>query len=195
MKITAYFGALIKQLRTKLTRRILSYRVQARHPDMRCDPTAIWDYAFHELGDLEIGKDVSVGPFAEILVRKTSRHSDVEGKLRLGNTVVISTGCNFRAAGGLIEIGDFSGIGQHVVIVAVNHNVKAGLRYLFMPWDTTKTGVIIGTNVWVGANCTLVAGTRIGDNSVIAAGSVVSGDVPANEIWGGVPARFIRKID
>lgn len=195
MKITAYIRTAYNQLRARIARRILSWRVQARHPDMRCHATAIWDYPFHELDGIEIGDNVTVGPFAEIIVRRTCKYSDIEGKLRIGNTAVISTGCNIRAAGGLIEIGDFSAIGQNTVIVAANHNVKAGLKYVFMPWDTTKTGVIIGTNVWVGANCSLVAGTRIGDNSVIAAGSVVTGDVPANEIWGGVPAKFIRKIE
>ena len=54
--------------------------------------------------------------------------------------------------------------------------------------------VISGRNVWVGANVSILPGVTIGDNSIIAAGSVVTKDVPANAIVAGVPARFIRSI-
>jgi maltose O-acetyltransferase len=54
--------------------------------------------------------------------------------------------------------------------------------------------VTVGNNVWVGANCVLLPGITIGDNSLIAAGSVVSRDVPPNEIWGGVPARKLKDV-
>jgi acetyltransferase-like isoleucine patch superfamily enzyme len=54
--------------------------------------------------------------------------------------------------------------------------------------------VSIGRNVWIGANCVILPGTVIGDNAVIAAGAVVRGIVPANELWGGVPARFIKSL-
>jgi acetyltransferase-like isoleucine patch superfamily enzyme len=52
----------------------------------------------------------------------------------------------------------------------------------------------LGRNVWVGANCVLLPGTRIGDHSVIAAGSVVNSEVPSGEIWGGVPARRLKAV-
>jgi maltose O-acetyltransferase len=52
----------------------------------------------------------------------------------------------------------------------------------------------VGANVWVGANCVLLPGVTIGDNSLIAAGSVVSHDVPPNEIWGGVPAKKLKDV-
>jgi len=52
----------------------------------------------------------------------------------------------------------------------------------------------VGANVWVGANCVLLPGVTIGDNALIAAGSVVTRDVPPNEIWGGVPARKLKDV-
>ena len=59
---------------------------------------------------------------------------------------------------------------------------------------TQRTGVTVGANVGVGANSVLLPGITIGDNSLVAAGSVVSRDVPANEIWGGVPARKLKDV-
>ena len=53
----------------------------------------------------------------------------------------------------------------------------------------------IGNNVWIGSNATILQGVTIGDNAVIGAGAVVTKDVAANTIVGGVPARFIKMID
>lgn len=55
--------------------------------------------------------------------------------------------------------------------------------------------VIIEENVFIGAHCTILKGVTIGKNSIIGAGSVVTKSVPANEIWAGNPAKFIRKIE
>lgn len=55
--------------------------------------------------------------------------------------------------------------------------------------------IVIGNNVWFGNNCKILKGTKIGDNSIVAAGSVVSGEFGANVIIGGVPAKVIRSID
>ncbi|MGB1060198.1 MAG: acyltransferase, partial [Ketobacter sp.] len=62
------------------------------------------------------------------------------------------------------------------------------------PWDEDRTDVILGRNVWIGANSCLLAGSRVGDNSIVGAGSVVTGEIPANEIWAGVPARKIKDL-
>lgn len=56
-----------------------------------------------------------------------------------------------------------------------------------------KKPVIISNNVFLGSSCIICKGVTIGENAVIAAGSVVVKDVPANEVWGGNPARFIKK--
>lgn len=188
-------AAMLRGARQRLVRRLLALRVQARHPGLLSDPTAIWDYAWREVGDIEIGSRVWVGPHAEILVYRRAAHSGVAGKLVLHDGSVISTGCNLRAAGGRIELGRATALGQHTVAVAANHATGTGRPHLMTAWDEARTGVILGDNVWVGANCTLLPGTRIGDSAVIAAGSVVRGAVPAGEIWGGVPARRLREAD
>jgi acetyltransferase-like isoleucine patch superfamily enzyme len=57
-----------------------------------------------------------------------------------------------------------------------------------------RASVVIGDNVFLGMNSIVLKGVTIGENSIIAAGSVVTKNVPANEIWGGNPARFIKKL-
>ena len=161
---------------------------------MICDPTAIWNYAYKELEDIEIGYNVSVLAYSEIIVYRRSKRSSVPGKLVLKDNATISFGVNIRAAGGRIEIGKNSAIAQNCVLVAANHTIASGVNFIDAVWDEVRTDVIVGDNVWVGANCTLLPGSRIGDNVVIAAGSVVRGTVPSDEIWGGSPARLLRRL-
>ena len=59
---------------------------------------------------------------------------------------------------------------------------------------TYPAPIVLGKNVWVGSNSTILQGVTIGDNAVVAAGAVVTKDVEANAVVGGVPARFIRYI-
>ena len=174
--------------------RILSHRVQYRHPTLVSHPTVIWDYGYEHLDAISLGADVVVQAYAEIVVHKHSPFSAVEGRLTLGDRVFIGTGANLRAAGGAISVGAGSAISQHSVVVAANHNIGAGRPYLYSPWDDTRTGVIIGANVWIGAGCVLLPGTNIGDNAVIAAGAVVNMSVPTGELWGGIPARRLKSL-
>jgi acetyltransferase-like isoleucine patch superfamily enzyme len=189
-----HLTVLLRGLKKTAIKRILAHRIQVSHPSLDADPTAIWDYGYSDLDAIEIGNGVSVRAFAEILVFKRTKHSSIEGRLILGDRVVISTGVNVRAAGGTIRIGAGTAISQNSVIVAANHGVRAGIPYLNTTWDETRTGIDIGANVWVGAGCVILPGTTIGDNSLIAAGSVVNGSVPANEVWGGTPARKIKSL-
>jgi acetyltransferase-like isoleucine patch superfamily enzyme len=174
---------------------MLAHRLLLRHPTLTCHYTAVWDYAYGDVGDIEIGQHVSIGAFAEIVVYRRSPRSRVEGRLVLGDRVLITAGVNIRAAGGTIRIGDASGIGQHSVVVAANHSMTPGREHLYSQWEEGRTGVELGRNVWVSAQCVLLPGTRIGDNSVIGSASVVRGEVPANEVWAGVPARRIRSLE
>lgn len=194
MTLRDYPKVLLRAARLLATRRILSWRIRARHPTMTCDPTAIWNYAYADLADIEIGRNVSVLAYSEIIVYRRSPRSHVPGKLVLGDHAAISFGVNIRAAGGRIEIGAHSAIAQNCVLVAANHTMTNLGNFIDAPWDETRTDVIVGRNVWVGANCTLLPGCRIGDNVIIAAGSVVRGIVPSDEIWGGSPARKLRSL-
>lgn len=195
MRPPATLAALLRAVRIALTRRILSLRIQAHNPGLTSDPSAIWDYGYRDVDDIEIGRRVWVGPYSEIVMYRRVPNSTVEGKLVLKDGATISMGCDLRVAGGLVEFGHATGIGSNTVVVAANHATGTAAPFLLSPWDEERTGVILGDNVWVGANCTLLPGTRIGDSVVIAAGSVVRGDVPTGEIWGGVPARRLSGAD
>ena len=187
--------ALAGDLRLQTTRRLLGLRVRLRHPTLMSDPTAIWDYGFRDLEIIELGERVSIGAYSEIIVFRRTKHSSLEGRLTLGDGVVISTGVNLRAAGGAISVGAGSAISQHCVVVAANHRLEPGTARIHTAWDEACCGVEIGMNVWIGAGCIVLPGAHIGDNAVIAAGSVVRGEVPAGELWGGVPAKYIKTIE
>lgn len=75
--------------------------------------------------------------------------------------------------------------------------VFATLNHGLAPQDRKTTypaPIVLGRNVWVGSNATILQGVTIGDNAVIAAGAVVTRDVEADTVVGGAPARFIRSI-
>ena len=115
-------------------------------------------------------------------------YTDFGRNIRIGKNVFINSGCCFQDQGG-IELGDGCLIGHQVVIATLNHDLDPRKRGGMVP-----APVRLGKNVWVGAHATILAGVTIGDNAVVAAGAVVTGDVPPDMVVGGVPARVIKKI-
>jgi acetyltransferase-like isoleucine patch superfamily enzyme len=114
------------------------------------------------------------------------------GEIRIGPRTWIGPYNNFRlAAKCKIEIGTDCLISQFVSLVAANHDLGREQPMRSKTCSFGKTGVILGNDVWVGAGAALMPGTHLGDGVVIGANSVVTRDVPAYEIWGGVPARKI----
>ncbi len=116
-------------------------------------------------------------------------YTDCGKNIRVGKNVFINSGCRFQDQGG-ITIGDGVLIGHNVVLATLNHDIDPRKRSTMHP-----APIVIGKNVWIGANSTIVPGVTIGDGAVIAAGAVVTKDVPANVIVGGVPAKIIKKIE
>lgn len=115
-------------------------------------------------------------------------YSDFGRNIKLGRNVFINSGCCFQDQGG-IELGDGCMIGHQVVIATLNHDLMPERRASMMPAKVT-----LGRNVWVGAHATILPGVTIGDNSVVAAGAVVTKDVPANCVTAGVPARVVKRL-
>lgn len=116
-------------------------------------------------------------------------YTDFGRNIRVGKGVFINSGCHFQDQGG-ITIGDGALIGHNVVLATINHNFDPAHR-----GDNLPAPITIGKRVWIGANATVLPGVRIGDGAVVAAGAVVTKDVPPCTIVGGVPARIIRKIE
>lgn len=137
-----------------------------------------------ELFSLLIGK-----PVDETFAMFPPFYSDCGKNISVGNNVFINSGCSFQDQGG-IKIGDGVLIGHNVVLATLNHDIDLRKRGTMHP-----APIVIGNNVWVGANATVVPGVTIGDGAVIAAGAVVTKDVPANVIVGGIPAKIIKQIE
>ncbi len=143
------------------------------------------------------------------------RHLELEvsarGRLELGRFVWIGDGTKIRCHEGLVEIGAKTVMGQECTISAYQH-VRIGEqcviadRAMFIDFDhgvveverpirkqgIYKRDVEVGNNVWIGYGACVLRGVRIGDNAIVGTNSVVTRDVPANAVVGGVPARVLR---
>ena len=113
-------------------------------------------------------------------------YSDFGKNLVIGRGVFINACCHFQDHGGVV-LGDCSQIGHNVVFATLNHYLDPDRRRY-----THAAPIILGRNVWIGSNSTILQGVTIGDNAVVGAGSVVTKDVPANTVVGGVPAKVIK---
>ena len=110
--------------------------------------------------------------------------------IEIGDNVATNNNV-FICAANCIEIGDNTLIGQNVTITDFEaHGIH--------PNERRRVGeigkVIIGRNVWLGSNVTILKNSSIGDNTIVASGAVVSGVFPSNVIIGGVPAKIIKAI-
>lgn len=110
--------------------------------------------------------------------------------LVIGNRVGISQNC-FIAIRGSISIGDYTIIGPNVSIFSENH-IFEDVEIPIVDQGEKRNDVTIGKNVWIGTRATILSGVSIGEGAIIAAGSVVTKDVPAYALVGGVPAKVIR---
>ena len=133
------------------------------------------------------------------------------GRVRFGRFVWIGDGTKIRCHEGEVIIGDKTVLGQECTISAYKH-VRIGEqcviadRAMFIDFDhgivevertireqgIYKRDVDVGSNVWVGYGACVLRGVQVGDNAVIGANAVVTADVPANAVVGGIPAKVIR---
>lgn len=111
--------------------------------------------------------------------------------IKVGDNVYVGKGTILVGYGGL-TINDGVIIGAGCKITTRNHIIDRNVGYRFSGYN--ESSVRIGSNVWLGYNVVILPGVCISEDSVVAAGAVVTKDVPAGQIWGGVPAKFIRYI-
>ena len=151
----------------------------------------------------------SNGPF--FLGKGLELMIEPRGQIRFGRFVWIGDGTKIRCHEGVVEIGSKTVMGQECTISAYQR-VRLGEecviadRAMFIDFDhgvveverpirlqgIYKRDVEVGNNVWVGYGACILRGVSVGDNSVIGTNSVVTKDVPANAVVGGIPARIIR---
>jgi acetyltransferase-like isoleucine patch superfamily enzyme len=108
----------------------------------------------------------------------------------LGNNVFIGNYTEFNIAE-KISIGDNCLIAAGCRFIDHNHGIALGI--LIREQLAPKQKIILEKDVWLGCNVVVLKGVCIGEGAVVGAGSVVNKSIPRYEIWGGVPARFIKK--
>ena len=132
-------------------------------------------------------------------------------RFRLGRKSVIESYCCINNAVGDVTIGDHTRVGIHctvigpvcignhvnlaqgITVTALNHNFADSSRKIDEQGISTKP-VVIGDDVWIGANAVILPGVTIGRHVVVAAGAVVTKDVPDYSLVAGVPAKEIKKL-
>jgi len=115
--------------------------------------------------------------------------SDHGLNIRVGRKVFINHGCTLNDIGG-IDIGDEVMLGPNVSLLSSGHPVE--------PFERTRritaAPIVIARNVWIAAGAIVLQGVTVGADSVVAAGAVVTRDVPASTLVAGVPARVVRQL-
>lgn len=139
---------------------------------------------------LKIGNNVKIGSFSQLIISTT--FDDLGEFIEIGDNVGMGEYCYIGGAGGT-SIGANTIIGQYLSIHPENHNFH-NKRKLIRSQGTTRKGVEVGSNCWIGSKVTILDGVKIGDNCVIAAGSVVTKNFPKNSLIGGVPAKILKSI-
>jgi len=109
--------------------------------------------------------------------------------ISVGRNVFINQNCTFYDLGGLALADDVM-IGPNVSLITSGHPIEPTQRRA----GVTAKPIAIERNVWIAAGATIIGGVTVGENSVVAAGSVVTKDVPPNTLVGGNPARAIRSV-
>ncbi|HET9592279.1 MAG TPA: acyltransferase [Solirubrobacterales bacterium] len=168
-----------------------------------------WRYLWRRLLTPAGRRWASEGPF--FLGRGLELKIEPRGQIRFGRFVWIGDGSKIRCHEGVVEIGAKTVMGQECTIsayqrVRIGEQCVIADRAMFIDFDhgvveverpirlqgIYKRDVEVGNNVWIGYGACILRGVSVGDNSVIGTNAVVTKDVPANAIVGGVPARIIR---
>lgn len=165
---------------------------------------------------------ISALVFYQLHARHFAARPSIEGhwpRLRSAGEIRIGVGCRFRSrrlpqqlttlAGGRLEIGQGAFLNDGVSICAAR-SVTIGRRVKLADWvyisdtdfhpvfpgsEVVVNPISIGANVWIGARAIVLPGSTIGDHSVIAAGSIVRGEIPAKSVAAGAPARVVKSFE
>jgi acetyltransferase-like isoleucine patch superfamily enzyme len=116
-------------------------------------------------------------------------YTDFGKNIRVGKNVFINHSCEFMDRGG-ITLEDNVLIGPKVNLITINHPVEPARRR-----STFCAPIVIRRNAWIGVGASVMPGVTIGENAIVAANAVVTKDVAANTIVGGIPAKLIKTVE
>jgi len=135
-----------------------------------------------------IGKNVGIGAYSRVVV--STSFNNLGEKIVIGDHVGMGEYAYLGGAGGL-TIGNECIIGQYFSCHPENH-LSTDLHLSIRHQGTSRKGISIGNNCWIGSKVTILDGVEIGDGCIIAAGAVVNKSFPANSIIGGIPAKLLK---
>jgi acetyltransferase-like isoleucine patch superfamily enzyme len=137
-----------------------------------------------------IGKKVEIATYCSIF----SREEPTSGNLRIGNNVQIGD-FNIIDLTGNVEIGSDVALGPNCVIYSHEHDYRKNTSKIAWKGELIVASVKIEDGAWIGSGVTILPGVTIGKSAIIAAGSIITKNVPENTLWAGVPARQIKFIN
>ena len=147
--------------------------------------------AFADIEDSSRGSNIAIGPHSVIDSFVKIKPAGGIGDLSIGEHTVINSGCVLYTGNG-IQIGNYVAIAANCTLAPVNHEYrKKDTLIREQGFRTSKGGIVIENDVWIGANCVLLDGAYLRVGSVIGAGSVVRGEVSAYSINAGSPLKVI----
>jgi acetyltransferase-like isoleucine patch superfamily enzyme len=139
------------------------------------------------------GSKIVIGAYCEIYDFVVIKPVGGVGDIVMGEHCYINPHCTLYSGHG-ITLGDYVLLAPGVVLAGSNHAYgNIGIEIRKQGFASSKGGIVVENNVWVGANAVLLDGTYIESGAIIAAGSVVRSHIGKNEIWGGVPAKILSK--
>jgi acetyltransferase-like isoleucine patch superfamily enzyme len=180
MDETQLIGTKSPEFREMFERVKVATRLSAKLSEYRLDETEAIRTAFEELIGKPVGDSFTlIPPF----------YADYGLNITIGRAVFIGYQCMFEGHGA-IEIADEVMIANRVNLVTAGHPVEPERRRAAI----TARPITIEKNVWIGTAATVLPGVRIGADAVVAAGAVVTHDVPPATLVAGVPAKVIRNL-
>ena len=147
--------------------------------------------SYEDINLITLSKNTYIGNFTTIHVHNYSK--DYKNSFFvLGENSSIGELNNIRASGGKIVIGKNCLISQNVSMIAADHQFAKDILINEQIWNDEKNNIILGDDVWIGANTVILPGVIIESGAIIAAGSIVTKNVKQNSIVAGVPAKHIK---
>lgn len=180
------YPELIRDLGRRRSHLVQLAEIRSRFPGCRISDDVLL-VAYREDG-LWLGSGCSLN---QGVILSFGDERDGYGKISIDESTWVGQYNNLRAGGGDLRIGRACLISQFCTLVATNHACKRAAPIQSQGPDLTRRGVVLEDDVWLGAGVAVLPGVTIGTGAVIGANAVITRDVAAFEIWGGVPARKI----
>ena len=147
--------------------------------------------ALADIEDSVRGSKLIVGAFSVIDSFVKIKPAGGTGDIQIGNHCVINSGCVIYSGNGVL-IGNYVAIAANCTLAPTNHEFSSRARLIReQGFRASKGGIVIEDDVWVGANCVLLDGTRLMRGCVVGAGTVIRGEVPEYAVVAGDPVRVI----